>query len=70
VTFDESSFPIANCLANYMSDEDPDDSDYASKSPTSQAVPSQVVPANVAMMFPSTLTNMMHTTQALSMKLG
>jgi hypothetical protein len=32
VTFDESSFPGANCLSNYMSDEDPDDSDYASNS--------------------------------------
>jgi hypothetical protein len=30
VTFDESSFPGAACLSEYMSDEDPDDSDYAS----------------------------------------
>jgi hypothetical protein len=30
VTFDESSFPGANCLSNHLSDEDPDDSYYAS----------------------------------------
>jgi hypothetical protein len=27
VTFDESIFPGANCLLNYLSDEHPDDSD-------------------------------------------
>jgi hypothetical protein len=32
VTFDESSFPGANCLSNYMSDENHDDSDFASMS--------------------------------------
>jgi hypothetical protein len=42
VTFDESSFPGANCLSIYMSDEVPDDSDYASISGESSACESSV----------------------------
>jgi hypothetical protein len=42
VTFDESSFPGANSLSNHMSDEDPDDSDYASISGESSACESRV----------------------------
>jgi hypothetical protein len=42
VTFDESSFPGANCRSNHMSDEDPDDSDYASISGESTSSDSSV----------------------------
>jgi hypothetical protein len=42
LTFDESSFPAANCLSNHVSDEDPDDSDYASISGESSACESDV----------------------------
>jgi hypothetical protein len=42
VTFDESSLPGANCLSNHMSDEDPDDSNYASISGESSSYESSV----------------------------